>query len=70
MQITHGEELAVEAWRRRQLSGAGFSLPLAERIARDPRYDLHALIELTERGCEPELAVRILAPLETESTAA
>ena len=34
------------------------------RLARDPRYDLHALIELVERGCPPELAVRILAPLE------
>ena len=26
------------------------------------RYDLHALIELVESGCPPELAVRILAP--------
>jgi hypothetical protein len=30
---------------------------------------LHALIELAERGCPPELAVRILAPLP-EGTAA
>ncbi len=42
----------------------GFPLPLAAALARDPRYDLHALIELTERGCVPELAVRIQAPLE------
>jgi hypothetical protein len=54
----------VVSWRRDQLADAGFSLPLAAALARDPRYDLHALIELTERGCEPELAVRILAPLE------
>jgi hypothetical protein len=26
--------------------------------------DVHALIELVERGCRPELAARILAPLE------
>jgi hypothetical protein len=39
-------------------------LPLAARLAGDACYDLHALIELTERGCTPELAVRILAPLE------
>lgn len=39
-------------------------LPLAARLAPDPQYDLHALIELVERGCPPELAVRILAPLE------
>jgi hypothetical protein len=25
---------------------------------------LHALIELVERGCPPELALRILAPLD------
>lgn len=53
-------------WRREQLAQAGLPLPLAARLAKDPRYDLHALIELLERGCPPELAVRILAPLETE----
>ena len=52
------------AWRRDQLTHSGFSLPLAARTARDRRYDLHRLIELVERGCSPELAVRILAPLE------
>ena len=52
------------AWRRQLLVRAGFPLPLAARLARDPRYDLHALIELAARGCPPELAVRIVAPLE------
>jgi hypothetical protein len=28
--------------------------------------DLHALIELVERGCPPPLAARILAPLDHE----
>ena len=60
----------VVSWRRDQLTAVGFSLPLAARIAGDERYDLHALIELTERGCAPELAIRILAPLETEGNAA
>jgi hypothetical protein len=64
------DERQIVAWRRAQLTGAGFSLPLAARIAGDPRYDLHALIELTERGCATELAVRILAPLDAEGTAA
>lgn len=41
---------------------AGFPPPLAERLGDDGRYDLHALIELVERGCAPELALRILAP--------
>ena len=53
----------IVSWRRRQLVQAGFSAALAERVADDPAYDLHALIELVERGCPPELAVRILAPL-------
>jgi hypothetical protein len=58
-----GEE--VFAWRSRQLLAAGFSPALARRLAPDATYDLHALIELVERGCPPELAVRILAPLDT-----
>jgi hypothetical protein len=32
-------------------------------------YDLHALTELLGRGRPPELAVRILAPIESESVA-
>jgi hypothetical protein len=56
------------AWRREQLVCSGFTLPLASRIACDPSYDLHALIELVERGCRPDLAVRILAPVEQETT--
>jgi hypothetical protein len=56
---------AVNRWRREQLVLSGFPLPLAVRLARDPRFDLHRLIELVEQGCAPELAARILAPLET-----
>lgn len=56
-------------WRREQLVDSGFPLPRAARVAKDPRYDLHALIELVERGCSPELAVRILAPLDEEVAA-
>jgi hypothetical protein len=54
----------VTCWRRRQLASSGFPLPLAAELAKDARYDLHALIELVERDCPPELAIRILAPLE------
>src|ERR671935_265014 len=53
MQATEYDQREVVAWRRDQLTGAGFSLPLAAQIAGDGRYDLHALIELTERGCAP-----------------
>ena len=59
----------VVRWRREQLAQSGFPLPLAAKIAKDSRYDLHVLIELAERGCQPELAVRVLAPLEGESAA-
>lgn len=54
----------VLRWRRDQLVAAGFEPPLAIALAQDRRYDLHAVIELVERGCAPRLAVRILAPLE------
>ena len=56
----------IVRWRREQLVRSGFSLPLAAWLAEDGRYDLHGLIELVERGCAPELAVRILAPLDQE----
>jgi hypothetical protein len=59
----------VVRWRREQLVDAGFPLPLATSVARNAHYDLHALIELVERGCQPGLAVRILAPLEEENAA-
>ncbi len=59
---TVGDE--VVGWRRDQLAQSGFALPLATALANDPCYDLHALIELVESGCRPELAVRILAPLD------
>lgn len=52
----------VVAWRRRRLVEAGFTQKLAIRLANDSRFDLHALIELVERGCRPDLAVEILAP--------
>jgi hypothetical protein len=57
------------AWRRDQLVRSGFPFPLAARLARDVRCDLHALIELVEAGCAPELAARILAPID-DGTAA
>ena len=57
-------------WRCSRLVEAGFPRGLALRLARDPRYDLHALIELVERGCPPSLASRILAPIDETPSAA
>jgi hypothetical protein len=59
----------VVAWRCDQLAASGFPPPLAASVAGDSRYDLHALIELVERGCPPHLAVRILTPLEEKGAA-
>jgi hypothetical protein len=56
-------------WRREQLIHSGFPFPVAAHVAKDSRYDLHALIELVECGCLPDLAVRILAPLDDDGTA-
>jgi hypothetical protein len=53
-------------WRQIQLVRAGFAPPLAAAVARERAIDLHALIELVERGCPPEVAARILAPLDDE----
>jgi hypothetical protein len=54
----------LTGWRQERLIRAGFDSELALRIASHPGFDLHALIELVERGCPPQLATRILAPLE------
>jgi len=47
----------VVRWRRERLTESGFALTVAARLAEDARYDLHALIELVERGYRPELAI-------------
>ena len=54
----------VEAWRLRRLVDAGFPLRLALQLAATPGVDLHALLGLVDRGCPPELAARILAPVD------
>lgn len=61
---TNDERNDVIAWRHTQLLRSGFPPGIAAGVAEDDRYDLHGLIELVERDCPPELALRILAPLE------
>ncbi len=56
-------------WRERLLLDAGFDPLLARLAGQDLRFDVHALIELRERGCPPHLAVRILAPLDDDPAA-
>jgi hypothetical protein len=59
------EEQVLE-WRRRRLLDAGFGRDLAATLAAERRMDLHALLQLVERGCPPVLAARILAPPDGE----
>jgi hypothetical protein len=55
---------ALGEWRRRRLIAAGFDEPLAAELARGEAVDLHELLVLVDRGCSPQLAARILAPLD------
>ena len=59
-----GDRSRWERWRARRLRSAGFPAELAEWLAGEARVDLHALLELVDRGCPPHLAARILAPLD------
>jgi len=61
----HGRPVSAETseWRRGLLEQAGFPRPLAGRLAVEADMDLHDLLNLVDRGCPPELAARILAPL-------
>ena len=57
----------VVLWRATRLREAGFSPQMADALARDCAYDLHAVLRLVDHGCPAELAARILAPLEGEA---
>ena len=59
----------VVTWRRDRLATVGVPPSQAARLARDSRCDVHALIELIERGCPIDLAVRIVAPLDEDRAA-
>ncbi len=60
----------VVLWAMNRLRDAGFAPELAETVARDAANDLArildvaAILELVDRGCPPELAVRILDPVD------
>lgn len=61
-----GPPVDVRVWRRSRLLDAGFPAAVVDDVAADPRFDLHALLQLVDGGCPPALAVRILAPLPPE----
>ena len=43
---------------------AGVPADAARELARHEHLDLHALLELVDRGCPPLLAARMTAPLD------
>ena len=55
-------------WREGRLRRAGFGPELAGRLAQQAGVDLHELLALVDRGCPPQLAARILAPLDDGSS--
>ena len=59
----NGPPTDPRTWRRCRLVEAGLPYALADAVAADPLHDLHALLQLLDRGCPPDLAVRITAPL-------
>ncbi|HZT94037.1 MAG TPA: hypothetical protein VE985_06135 [Gaiellaceae bacterium] len=58
--IVETELERVERWRTAELMRVGFPGDDAVRLAARLDVDLHEAIELIQRGCSPELAVRIL----------
>lgn len=62
MSVPHVRSSPVAGWRRDRLLAAGFPTGLAATLADDREVDLHALLELVDRGCPPALAARILGP--------
>ena len=60
------ERQQLVEWRRQYLARVGVDAELLAAVAADLRWDLHALLQLLERGCPPRLAARICAPAEEE----
>lgn len=59
-EIVETESERVERWRAEELMRAGFDPSTAVELAISADVDLHAAIDLLERGCPADLAVRIL----------
>jgi hypothetical protein len=50
----------VEHWRAQELMRAGYAADAAAELASRHDIDLHHAVQLVERGCPAEVAVRIL----------
>ena len=50
----------IERWRAEELERAGYEPRAAGRLAVRHDVDLHTAVELLERGCPKDLALKIL----------
>lgn len=55
------EAARVVCWRASELLRVGYAAEAAMELAERSDVDLHVALELVERGCPPELALKILA---------
>ena len=58
--LSESELERVERWRAKELERAGYDERSARQLATRHDVDLHLAVELLERGCSPQLALRIL----------
>ena len=58
--IEQTETERIERWRAEELQRAGYEPRAAGRLAVRHDVDLHAAVELLERGCPSDLALKIL----------
>jgi hypothetical protein len=54
------ESERIQRWRAKELERAGYSASAATELAGRADIDLHLAVELLERGCPAETALRIL----------
>lgn len=58
---THETEIQrIERWRAEMLERAGYAHEAAAELAARHDVDLHAAVELVEKGCPADVALRIL----------
>ncbi len=61
IEVVETELERVERWRTSELMRVGFPGDDAVALAARTDVDLHEAIELVQRGCPPDLAIRILS---------
>jgi hypothetical protein len=54
------EAVRVERWRAEELERAGYAAGAAAELATRLDVDLHLAVGLLERGCDADLALKIL----------